>query len=123
MPPKDKIVVQAAEISRVKGVAELRSESCAAQASHVHHAGQRIGAIEHAVGAAKHFNLVNAGGEDAAKIDGAADLIERNAIRSTLLNLLSPPRIKSDSLIPRWPFSRTCTPGTGRSGSSTSGLY
>ena len=47
----------------------------------VHHAGQSIRTIKYAIGAAKNFNLVEAGGEDAAKIHRASNFIQGNAIQ------------------------------------------
>src|SRR5260221_10222941 len=78
-------MVQAAEVPGIKRIAELRKESCASGSGQVHHASHRVCAVQRAVGAAKHFDLVNAGGEDAAKIHGAANLIQGNAAEKDLV--------------------------------------
>ena len=91
---------------------------------HVYYAGQRIRAIKHAVGAAKDFNLINAGGEDSAKIDRAANFIKRNAIQKDFVEFAL---TSADKQGIRWSraghFPEPAHPGTCRSGSSTSGVY
>src|SRR5579859_893811 len=81
------VIVKAIEVSCVECIAELWSESCAARGSQVHHASQRVGAVKHAIGAAKDFNLVNPCGKDSTKINCAANLIERNAIEKDFVEL------------------------------------
>src|SRR5579859_8112543 len=70
------VIVKAVEVPRVERVAELWSESCAAQGSQIYNASQRVGAVKHAIGAAKDFNLVNPCGKDSTKINGAVNLNE-----------------------------------------------
>src|SRR5258707_5161957 len=77
--------MQHMKISRFKRIAEWRSKRWEMSGGQFNYACQCVGAIRHAVGAAKDFDLVDPGSEDAAEIDRASNLIQRNTIEKDFI--------------------------------------